>query len=132
MTKALGFCIPGCFGIKFLIESLFVIIIQIMKNYHGSYKYYVYIMASDRNGTLYTGITNDIARRSFEHKTHFNKNSFSSRYNVNKLVYMEVFENPEYAITREKQIKSWSREKKIDLIESINSNWVDLFDYLNC
>ncbi len=95
-------------------------------------KYYVYIMASNKNGTLYTGITNDINRRSFEHKIHLNKSSFSARYNVNKLVYMEVFENPEYAIMREKQIKSWSRNKKKDLIESMNPDWVDLFNYLNC
>lgn len=96
-----------------------------------TYKYYVYIMASGKNGTLYTGVTNDIARRSFEHKTHVNKNSFSARYNVNKLVYIEVFENPEYAILREKQIKSWSRKKKLELIESTNPDWVDRFDYLN-
>ena len=103
-----------------------------MKYYHDSYKYYVYIMASKKNGTLYTGITNDIARRAFEHKTHLNPDSFTARYNVNKLVYMEVFENPEYAIMREKQIKSWNRNKKKDLIESVNPNWIDLFDYLNC
>ena len=89
-------------------------------------------MASKKNGTLYTGITNDIARRAFEHKTHLNPDSFTARYNVNKLVYMEVFENPEYAIMREKQIKSWTRQKKINLIESFNPEWKDLFDYLNC
>ena len=102
-----------------------------MKYYYDPYRYYVYIMASGKNGTLYTGITNDIARRSFEHKTHLNAHSFTARYNVNKLVYMEVFENPEYAIMREKQIKSWSRNKKKDLIESMNPDWIDLFDYLN-
>ena len=89
-------------------------------------------MASGKNGTLYTGVTNDIARRVFEHKTHMNKDSFTSRYNVNKLVYMQVFENPEYAIMREKQIKSWNRQKKIELIKSFNSEWKDLFEYLNC
>ncbi len=89
-------------------------------------------MASGKNGTLYTGVTNDIARRAFEHKTHLNPDSFTARYNVNKLVYMEVFESPEYAIMREKQIKSWTRKKKIDLIKSVNPNWVDMFDYLNC
>ena len=103
-----------------------------MKNYHEPYEYYVYIMASKKNGTLYTGITNDISRRAFEHKTHMNKDSFTARYNVHKLVYMEVFENPEYAIVREKQIKSWTRKKKIDLIKSFNPEWKDLFDYLNC
>ena len=102
-----------------------------MKTYHESYKYYVYIMATKKNGTLYTGVTNDINRRSFEHKTHLNKDSFTARYNVNKLVYIEVFENPEHAILREKQIKSWPRIKKIELIESTNPDWVDMFEYLN-
>ena len=103
-----------------------------MKKYYEQHKYYVYIMASGKNGTLYTGVTNDIARRSFEHKIHMNPESFSARYNVSKLVYIEVFENPEYAIMREKQIKSWVRKKKIDLIKSFNPEWKDLFDYLNC
>ena len=103
-----------------------------MKYYHEPYRYYVYIMASKKNGTLYTGVTNDISRRVFEHKTHFNQNSFTSRYNVNKLVYMEVFEKPGYAIAREKQIKSLLRKKKIDLIKSFNPEWKDLFDCLNC
>lgn len=102
-----------------------------MKYRNESYKYYVYIMASGKNGTLYTGVTNDIARRSFEHKTHMNTKSFTARYNVNKLVYMEVYENPEYAIMREKQIKSWNRNKKKDLIENYNPEWIDLFFYLN-
>lgn len=89
-------------------------------------------MASGKNGTLYVGVTNDIARRAFEHKTHENPKSFTSRYNVNKLVYMEVYENPVYAIMREKQIKSWIRNKKKDLIESVNPDWVDMYQYLNC
>jgi putative endonuclease len=88
-------------------------------------------MASGKNGTLYTGVTNDIARRAFEHKSHLNIDSFSARYNVDKLVYMEVHDHPDYAIAREKQIKSWSRNKKKDLIESFNPDWVDLFYYLN-
>jgi len=103
-----------------------------MRYYHEPYKYYVYIMASRKNGTLYVGVTNDIARRAFEHKTHENPKSFTSRYNVNKLVYMEVYENPVYAIMREKQIKSWIRNKKKDLIESVNPDWVDMYQYLNC
>ena len=102
-----------------------------MKYYHEPYKYYVYIMASGRNGTLYTGATNDIARRSFEHKTHANPDSFSARYNVDKLVYIEIFEDPNYAINREKQIKSWSRARKIALIETINPTWQDMFFCLN-
>jgi len=102
-----------------------------MKHYHEPYKYYVYIMASRKNGTLYTGVTNDIARRAFEHKTHMNQDSFTARYGVDKLVYMEIFENPNYAIDREKQIKSWSRARKITLIESMNPDWQDMFFCLN-
>ena len=83
-------------------------------------------MASKKNGTLYTGVTNDIDRRVFEHKTHFNLDSFSARYNVNKLVYVEEFLNPEYAILREKQIKSWPRKRKIELIELINPQWIEI------
>ena len=101
-----------------------------MKNYREPYKYYVYIMASGKNGTLYVGMTNDIARRVYEHKTHMNKNSFTSRYNIDKLVYMEEYDSPIYAIRREKQIKSWLRNKKKDLIESVNPEWVDMFEYL--
>ena len=87
-----------------------------MKYYHDPYKYYVYIMASNKNGTLYTGVTNDISRRAFEHKTHVNMDSFTARYNVDKLVYIEVFENPTYAIEREKQIKSWNQKESFDRI----------------
>ena len=89
-------------------------------------------MASKRNGTLYVGVTNDIARRTLEHKTNMNENSFTARYNVHNLVYMEIFENPNSAIEREKQIKSWSRNRKIKLIESMNPDWTDMFEYLNC
>ena len=103
-----------------------------MKYYREPYKYYVYIMASGTNGTLYVGITNDIARRVLEHKNNVNKKSFTARYNVHKLVYMEIYENPEYAIMREKQIKCWNRNKKKDLIESMNPDWLDMFDYLMC
>jgi len=102
-----------------------------MKYYYEPREYYVYIMASGKNGTLYTGVTNDVARRAYEHKTHLNPDSFSARYNVDKLVYLEIHSNPDYAIAREKQIKSWNRNKKKDLIESINPNWDDLFYRLN-
>ena len=102
-----------------------------MKYYHEPYRYYVYIMASKRNGTLYTGVTNDIARRAYEHKTHMNPGSFTARYNVDKLVYIEVFDNPNIAIGREKQIKSWPRVRKIELIEYQNPEWNDLYKYLN-
>lgn len=66
-----------------------------------------------------------------DRKTIKGNGKFSSKYNINKLFYIEVFENPEHAILREKQIKSWSRIKKIELIESVNPDWIDRFEYLN-
>ena len=92
--------------------------------------YYVYIMASDKNGTLYIGVTNDIARRAFEHKTHHIP-GFTSKYNVCKLVYVEAFSNIEDAIHREKRLKEWKRDWKKELIESINPQWDDLYDNIH-
>ncbi|MBQ7245208.1 MAG: GIY-YIG nuclease family protein [Alphaproteobacteria bacterium] len=92
--------------------------------------YYVYIMASNPNGTLYIGVTNDIARRVFEHKTNENKKSFVARYKVYKLVYVESYNDVSFAIDREKQLKRWTRNKKKDLIESLNPDWEDLYDRL--
>lgn len=86
----------------------------------------VYILTNSNNTTLYTGVTSNLLRRLFEHKTGVNKFSFSSRYNLCKLVYYEVFPNIEEAIYREKQIKGGSRKKKIELINKINSDWTDL------
>lgn len=77
-------------------------------------------------------MTNDIARRVIEHKTNENPKSFTARYKVHRLVYMEVYESPEYAILREKQLKGWGRNKKKDLIESMNPERKDMFDNLNC
>ena len=87
--------------------------------------YYVYIMANQTNVTIYTGITNNLERRVWEHKTHADPNSFTARYHVNKLVYYEVTTNPDSAIAREKQITSWSRKKKNQLVERKNPNWKD-------
>ncbi len=87
-------------------------------------RYYVYIMASE-TGTLYTGITSNIKRRIFEHRTG-EIPGFTNRYNVKKLVYVETFKTPDAAIKREKQIKSWRREKKIKLIDTKNPAWDDL------
>lgn len=87
---------------------------------------YIYITTNKRNTTLYTGVTDSISRRTFEHKEKINKKSFTSRYNVDKLVYYETFQNIGAAIAREKQIKAGSRQKKIDLINSINPEWKDL------
>ena len=87
-------------------------------------QYYVYIMSSHR-GTLYTGVTNDLMRRVYEHR-HKLVDGFTSRYNVSKLVYYETTKEVESVIVREKQIKGWLRSKKVALIESLNPYWEDL------
>jgi putative endonuclease len=89
-------------------------------------QYYVCIMTNKHNAVLYTGITNDLERRVYEHKEKLG-NGFTKKYNVTKLVYHEVYEDPENAILREKQIKGSSRQKKIDLINTINKEWLDLY-----
>ena len=90
-------------------------------------QYYVYIMTNKNNTVIYTGITNNLKRRVYEHKEKIIR-SFTSRYNVNKLVYYEVFEDSYNAISREKQIKSGSRRKKIDLVNNFNPQWKDLYN----
>jgi len=92
-------------------------------------QYYVYIMSSYR-GTLYTGVTNDLARRVYEHH-HKLADGFTSRYNIAKLVYYETTEDVESAIAREKQIKGWLRSKKAALIDSMNPYWVDLSEEMS-
>ena len=89
--------------------------------------YYVYIMTNKHNTVLYTGVTGNLARRVSEHKNAV-KDSFTARYNVNKLVFAEYFDDVKYALEAEKQIKSWSRKKKIQLIESVNPGWKDLYE----
>ena len=88
--------------------------------------YYVYILASDKNGTLYIGITNDLIRRLSEHKSKI-IDGFTQKYDVNKLVYYECYDNVEYAITREKNLKNWKRKWKTELIEKHNKEWKDLY-----
>ena len=88
---------------------------------------YIYILFNKRNGTLYTGVTSDLVKRIYEHKNKL-VDGFTKKYNVDKLGYYEVFEDIEEAIKREKQIKGGSRGDKIKLIESINSEWKDLYD----
>ena len=90
------------------------------------YIYYVYILTTIHNSVLYTGVTNDISRRCFEHKQG-NIAGFNQKYNVHKLVYYEVFDLVEMAIAREKQIKGYSREKKNDLINHFNPSWSELY-----
>ncbi len=87
--------------------------------------YYVYLLASKRNGTLYTGVTNDLERRIFEHKNGI-ASKFTKKYKVYKLVYYEETDDVSYSIQREKRIKKWKRAWKIKLIEELNPNWEDL------
>ncbi len=90
----------------------------------GSKKYYVYIMTSPK-GTLYTGTTNDLKRRVYQHK-HKLIEGFTKKYNITRLAYYEETPDVQSAMTREKQIKGWVRRKKIDLIKSANPKWMDL------
>jgi putative endonuclease len=94
-----------------------------------SSQYFVYIITNRYNTVLYTGVTNDLVRRIYEHKEKL-INGFSKRYNINKLVFYESCEDIYIAISREKQIKAGSRQNKIKLIDSINPNWNDLYDDL--
>jgi putative endonuclease len=87
-------------------------------------QYYVYIM-TNKSGTLYTGVTNNLMRRVFEHKHHLIE-GFTRKYNITRLIYYEVTDDVRLAIRREKQIKGWVREKKIALIDSMNPEWKDL------
>ncbi len=88
--------------------------------------YFVYILASRRNVTLYTGVTNDLVRRGYQHRSGIGSR-FARRYGVRLLVYFETFENVRQAIRREKAIKSWPRAWKVDLIEARNPTWRDLY-----
>ena len=89
-------------------------------------RYYVYILANKRNGTLYTGVNNNLLRRVIEHKRKLIK-GFTEKYDVNKLVWYEQTNDVRIAIEKEKQIKKWKRQWKLELIEEKNPNWVDLF-----
>ena len=88
--------------------------------------YYVYLTASRKHGTLYLGVTNDLIRRIYEHKSKA-ISGFTSRYNVVRLVWYEVYDDPTNAIAREKDIKKWRRNWKIRLIEEDNPDWNDLY-----
>jgi len=90
-------------------------------------QYCVYLMTNAHNTVIYCGVTNNLARRVYEHKNSLG-GIFTKKYNVNKLVYYEVGDNVNAALAREKQIKGGSRKKKIDLVNSINPEWKDLFD----
>jgi len=92
--------------------------------------YYVYILTNKRHTVFYTGITNNLERRVWEHKQKIIQ-GFTKKYNIEKLVYFEVFEDVLEAIRREKQIKCWVRRRKIALIEKMNPEWKDLSEYLS-
>lgn len=93
---------------------------------HEEKEYFVYIMASKKNGTLYTGITSNLIERAWDHKTGEHP-GFTKKYEIKRLVYFEVHDDVIEAITREKNIKAWKRLWKIKLIEKSNPNWDDLY-----
>ena len=93
-------------------------------------QFYVYILASKRNGTLYTGVTSNLTKRAWEHKEGLVE-GFTKKYSVKMLVYYETFEDVGSAIMREKQIKKWERKWKLRMIEEKNPQWNDLFDEIN-
>ena len=96
----------------------------------GNMQYYVYILSNSTNSTIYVGVTNDLIRRVYEHKNNLDPDGFTARYNVHKLVYFETTGDVNSAIEREKQLKSWKRQKKNDLINSVNPKWNDLYPSL--
>ena len=91
----------------------------------ASYNFYVYILTNQYRTTFYTGVTNDLCRRIIEHKIKINE-GFTNDYNVNRLVYYELYFNIGDAIAREKRLKRWKRQWKIELIEKMNEDWKDL------
>lgn len=101
-------------------------IFKYLRNGGAMKKYYVYMM-TNHSKTLYTGVTNDLKRRVYEHKNKLVE-GFTKRYNITKLVYYEETNSIHSALQREKQLKNWRRQWKIDLIESVNRDWDDLSD----
>jgi putative endonuclease len=89
--------------------------------------YYVYILASRKDGAIHVGVTNDIVRRVFEHRQKAVP-GFTTKYNITRLVWFEVYDDPASAITREKELKKWRRDWKIQLIEKENPHWLDLYE----
>ena len=88
--------------------------------------HYVYLLASKKHGTLYLGVTNNLVRRAYEHKSK-SVDGFSTRYDVDKLVWFEIYDDALTAITREKELKKWRRDWNVRLIEETNPNWDDLY-----
>ena len=96
----------------------------------GERTYFVYIMASRRNGTLYIGVTNNLALRAYQHRTGVGS-TFTTKYGVKMLVWYEQYGEINEAIAREKQLKTWERKWKLALIEHFNRDWRDLYEQLN-
>ena len=90
--------------------------------------YWVYILSNKTGTTIYVGVTNNLLRRMYEHRNHLLPNSFTSKYDVTKLVYYESTSDVYAALTREKQIKGWNRKRKNSLVESMNPKWEDLYE----
>jgi len=90
-------------------------------------KYYVYILASKKNGTLYIGVTSDLIKRAWQHKNKL-VDGFSKKYDINRLIYFEQHQDVKSAILREKQMKKWNRAWKIRLVEKKNPKWQDLYE----
>jgi len=93
-------------------------------------QYFIYILASKRNGTLYIGVTNNLLKKVHQHKNDVSE-GFTRKYGVHNLVYFETYKDIRDAITREKRMKKWKRQWKLELIEKSNPEWNDLFDSLN-
>ena len=93
-------------------------------------QYYVYILSNAANVAIYIGVTNDLIRRVYEHRTNADPRSHTAKYHIHKLVYFEETTDVRAAIEREKQLKSWNRARKNRLVESMNPMWADLYDRL--
>ena len=91
--------------------------------------YYIYIVTNKPRGTLYIGMTNNLVRRGYEHRNGL-LDGFTKKYNLKRLVYFEVFNRVEDAIHRKKRLKKWNRQWKIELIEKVNPEWIDLYEQL--
>ncbi|TAL36410.1 MAG: GIY-YIG nuclease family protein [Alphaproteobacteria bacterium] len=92
-------------------------------------QFYVYILAKDRNGTFYVGVTSDLVKRVWEHKNEV-ADGFTKKYGIKMLVYYEVFADPENAIRREKRLKKWTRASKLKAIQEMNPEWGDLYEQI--
>lgn len=102
---------------------------NLSNNFNKMKNYYVYIMTNKPNGTLYVGVTNDLVRRCYEHRNGM-IDGFTKKYSCKMLIYYEAFDQIEDAILREKRLKKWNRQWKIELIEKSNPGWVDLYNQI--